>query len=88
MIAIAFILVVALVLIFWPVREKDEPSLTGTLHERGYELWSSKPDANGYCMFRIIEIATGKSIADIDRACTLDEAFAAARRFVAAMEKE
>lgn len=52
-----------------------------TLNDLGYKLQPSAPNAQGLCTFAIID-AHGAEVATIDRACTLDEAFAAAREFV------
>ena len=51
------------------------------LEQAGYKLIASKPNADGYCMFKVFD-SDGCEVAAIDRPCTLDEALFAARAFV------
>lgn len=52
---------------------------------QGYQLKASRPNAQGLCAFKLIK---GTEEIKIDRPCTLDEALAAARRFIAQEEQE
>jgi len=52
-----------------------------TLAQYGYKLQAGKPNADGLCLFTILD-KDNCEVATIDRPCTLDEAFAAAREFV------
>jgi hypothetical protein len=52
-----------------------------TLQKLGYKLKASKPDENGLCLFKIIEIKSGETVAEITERTTLEVAFTQAWKF-------
>ena len=57
------------------------------LEQAGYKLIAGKPNADGYCMFKVVD-SDGCEVAVIDRPCTLEEAFVAARQFLESEEDD
>jgi hypothetical protein len=53
-----------------------------------YELRASEPNEQGLCTFTIYAMPSGEEVANIDRACTLEEALQAARMFIKQLEEE
>ena len=57
-----------------------------TLKDLGWQLKSSKPDANGLMLFRIVD-KDDCEIAVIDSPCTVDDALIAARKLAETEEE-
>lgn len=56
------------------------------LTQYGLQLIAGKPDAEGLCTYKLM--CGNEEFATIDRACTLDEALAAAEQFLEKMREE
>lgn len=59
-----------------------------SLQTSGYKLVPSKPNANGLCTFKLIDIETKEVIAETDEPSTLEYALISAREIIEELENE